>query len=70
MADYADVASTLSEQDLDHALANIQHFDRVSNYECEDCGEEIPEQRRKLGAVTLCIGCQTAFEAKQKHIRG
>lgn len=26
MADFADVASTLSEQDLDHALANIKHF--------------------------------------------
>ncbi|HCU1882751.1 TPA: TraR/DksA family transcriptional regulator, partial [Acinetobacter baumannii] len=38
MADFADVASTLSEQDLDHALANIKHFDQVSNYECEDCG--------------------------------
>lgn len=70
MADYADVASTLSEQDLDIALANIKHFDQASNYECEDCGEVIPEQRRRLGSVTLCIGCQTALEAKQKHLRG
>ena len=30
MADYADVASTLSEQDLDIALANIKHFDQPS----------------------------------------
>lgn len=70
MADYADIASTLSEQDLDHALSNIKHFNHVSNYECEDCGEEIPEQRRELGAVTRCIGCQTELEAKQKHLRG
>lgn len=70
MADYADVASTLSEQDLDIALANIKHFDQVSNYECEGCGAEIPEQRRKRGGVTLCIACQSALEAKQKHIRG
>ncbi len=70
MADYADVASTLSEQDLDIALANIKHFDQVSNYECEDCGAEIPEQRRKLGSVTLCISCQSVSEAKQKHLRG
>ena len=70
MADYADVASTLSEQDLDIALANIKHFDQVSNYECEDCGAEIPEQRRKLGGVTLCITCQSVLEAKQKHLRG
>jgi len=70
MADFADVASTLSEQDLDHALANIKHFDQVSNYECEDCGAEIPAQRRQLGGVTRCIGCQTKLEAKQKHFRG
>lgn len=70
MADFADVASTLSEQDLDHALANIKHFDQVSNYECDDCGEEIPAQHRKLGGVTRCVGCQAEYEAKQKHFRG
>ena len=70
MADYADVANDISEQDLGIALANIKHFDQVSNYECEDCGAEIPEQRRKLGGVTLCITCQSVLEAKQKHIRG
>lgn len=70
MADYADIASTLSEQDLDIALANIKHFDQVSNYECGDCGAEIPEQRRKIGEVTRCIGCQSTLEAKQKHLRG
>ncbi|MCY6411960.1 TraR/DksA family transcriptional regulator [Acinetobacter sp. VNH17] len=70
MADYADVASTLSEQDLDIALANIKHFDQPSFHECEDCGAEIPEQRRKLGGVTLCIACQSVLEAKQKHLRG
>ena len=70
MADYADAASTLSEQDLDIALANIKHFDQPSFHECEDCGAEIPEQRRKLGGVTLCIACQSVLEAKQKHLRG
>ncbi|AMC15941.1 TraR/DksA family transcriptional regulator [Acinetobacter baumannii] len=70
MADFADVASTLSEQDLDHALANIKHFDQVSNYECDDCGAEIPERRRALGNVKLCIDCQTAVESKSKHFRG
>ncbi|WP_407324672.1 TraR/DksA C4-type zinc finger protein, partial [Acinetobacter baumannii] len=54
----------------DHALANIKHFDQVSNYECEDCGAEIPERRRTLGNVKLCIDCQTAVESKSKHFRG
>lgn len=70
MADYADVANDISEQDLGIALANIKHFNAVSNYECEDCGAEIPEQRRKLGSVTLCISYQSVLEAKQKHLRG
>jgi RNA polymerase-binding transcription factor DksA len=35
--------------------------------ECEDCGEEIPEERRmvmtRLGmACTRCVDCQTKFE--------
>ena len=70
MADYADVANDISEQDLGIALANIKHFYQPSFHECEDCGAEIPEQRRKLGGVTLCIACQSVLEAKQKHLRG
>ena len=69
MADFADVASTLSEQDLDHALANIKHFDQVSNYECEDCGAEIPERRRALGNVKLCIDCRSEERRVGKECR-
>lgn len=67
MVDFADIASDLSEQYLDRSLANLKNFDRVSNYECEECGDEIPEQRRKLGSVTLCVSCQSVFETKQKQ---
>ena len=70
MADYADVASDITETDLEHSLQNIRLFEFPSNFECEECGAEIPEQRRRLGSVTLCIACQTVFETKQKHIRG
>ncbi|WP_151789992.1 TraR/DksA C4-type zinc finger protein [Acinetobacter junii] len=70
MADYADVASDITETDLEHSLQNIRRIDFPSNFECEECGAEIPEQRRRLGSVTLCIACQTVFEAKQKHFRG
>lgn len=35
--------------------------------ECEDCGEDIPEQRRLLmQGCTRCIYCQGLFERKQK----
>ena len=34
--------------------------------ECSECGEDIPEARRKaVPGVTLCIDCQSAAEAAQ-----
>ena len=69
MADYADVASDITETDLEHSLQNIRRIEFPSAFECEECDSVIPEQRRRLGSVTLCVGCQTALEAKQKHRR-
>nr|WP_298892200.1 TraR/DksA C4-type zinc finger protein [uncultured Acinetobacter sp.] len=68
MPDAVDIAQETIEQNLSHTLQNAQRFDTPSNFECE-CGNQIPEQRRKLGAVKLCIECQTALETKQKHLR-
>ncbi|ENW79748.1 hypothetical protein F909_02851 [Acinetobacter sp. ANC 3929] len=70
MPDFADVAADISQTDLDHALHNAKREEFTIYFQCEECGTEIPEQRRRLGSVTLCIGCQTALEAKQKHFRG
>ena len=54
MADFADRASALSEQYLAQALA------AESATECEDCGEPIPETRRRaVPGCTRCIECQT-----------
>jgi phage/conjugal plasmid C-4 type zinc finger TraR family protein len=37
--------------------------------ECEDCGEDIPEQRRlAMRGITRCIFCQGLFERKQKGL--
>lgn len=69
MADFADVASDLEQERLTQSLNNRRQFDVVSELDCDDCGEEIPAQRRVLGGVTRCILCQTRFEAKQKHFR-
>ncbi len=34
--------------------------------ECEDCGEEIPAERRQLlGGVTRCVHCQTVWERRR-----
>ena len=37
--------------------------------ECEDCGEEIPEERRTLvKGCTRCIYCQGLFERRQRGL--
>lgn len=70
MADAADIATDIIETDLNHTLQNLKRIEKPSLYECEECGDEIPEQRRRLGSVTLCFGCQTELEAHNKHLRG
>ena len=70
MADIADIATESIETALANTIQNIRRFEAPSLFECEECHETIPEQRRKLGGVTLCITCQSVLEAKQKHLRG
>ena len=37
--------------------------------ECEDCGEDIPKQRRlAMRGITRCIYCQGLYERKQKGL--
>lgn len=67
MADLADVADGVIASNLEASLQNRKNYELISALECEECGTEIPEQRRKLGGVTLCIDCQSVLEAKQKH---
>lgn len=66
MADIADIAADAIETNLQHTLDNLKRSNTPSLFECDECGEPIPEQRRRLGSVTLCFGCQTKLEAKQK----
>ncbi|MCG2572030.1 TraR/DksA C4-type zinc finger protein [Acinetobacter sp. ME22] len=47
-------------------IGHRQQFTGVSLHECEECGDIIPEQRRKLGGVKYCIKCQSYFETKAK----
>lgn len=42
----------------------------VSAFECADCGQPIPTERRMIiTGVTRCTTCQDIFELKQKHYR-
>ncbi|MGR8979613.1 MAG: TraR/DksA C4-type zinc finger protein [Gammaproteobacteria bacterium] len=33
---------------------------------CEECGEPIPESRRKAIPCKFCLACQTEFEKKSR----
>jgi len=42
-----------------------------SLYECEECGEVIPEARRKaIQGVRLCIACQQEKDSKNRALSG
>lgn len=65
MADEVDVTNAAMEAIGLKLPKNL--FVGVSLHECEDCGSEIPENRRKLGNVKLCIQCKTIEEKRAKH---
>lgn len=52
---------------LQHQQKTAVDPDAVSLEWCEDCGIEIPEQRRQsLPGVTLCVDCKREQERKDK----
>ena len=67
MADFADLASNASEGYLADALAKRARArmsaPAKSATECEDCGDEIPEARRKaVPGCTRCRECQDRYD--------
>lgn len=69
MVDLVDMAEDFRAQQLQASISSRPQFDKESELDCEDCGVEIPAQRRALGGVTRCVQCQINFEAKQKHFK-
>lgn len=73
MADMVDIAQDCIPN-IQKEIDKIQSmFIGESNTECEECGEEIPERRRKLGNVKLCVDCANDLEKrlnKTKKIGG
>jgi len=73
MADKADIASEVIEAHLEQVLATWPQRVEIRGFvllECEDCGHEIPQARRKAApwAVT-CVECQGIREMKTKQRR-
>ena len=65
MTDDADRADLYIQQMLDSALNRINTKQSQEFGECMDCGEEIPEKRRKaVSGVKYCINCQQFYEKK------
>ena len=63
--DIADKAQRREQNERDAALANRIHYEPNAATECEECGREIGEARKKaMPSATLCIRCQSKKELK------
>lgn len=63
--DRAQAANEAHQNDsmLDHYRRGIRNSMYAAELVCQDCGEEIPEARRKaMPGCTRCVGCQGQHE--------
>ena len=71
MPDYADLADPNIEATINLQVSKIRRNTPTApamNYDCPDCGHEIPEKRRALG-YSICVDCQSMLEMRGKHRR-
>lgn len=55
------------QNQLDQVQVKLQDFSLPSLTECKDCGNEIPLERQRYGAVTLCFECKNKQEQHAKR---
>lgn len=69
MRDAIDQANDLAQREIDNILAKRQKvFVGESAINCFECGELIPEKRRKLLAgCKFCVDCQEVREYQLKN---
>ena len=68
---------SLHAEQFDTNLALLQHRqihatdpDAISAYWCDECGNEIPEQRRQaIPGVELCVDCAREAEHRERMFR-
>ncbi|WP_394247339.1 DksA/TraR family C4-type zinc finger protein [Vibrio profundi] len=59
------IQDTIADE-VSRVRGNIKHGE--SAYYCDECGDDIPEQRRlAMKGVRLCIECQSMFEQASKN---
>ncbi|MHB1948052.1 MAG: TraR/DksA C4-type zinc finger protein [Gammaproteobacteria bacterium] len=68
MADEADIANEAMTLSISRALDKMRQESagKPGPRHCKECGENIPEPRRKLG-FKLCIECAEEFERRQSQ---
>jgi phage/conjugal plasmid C-4 type zinc finger TraR family protein len=65
MADFADIATERQAEHLADCLAGIRRPSGVSATHCDECGDVIPEGRRRAWpGVRLCVSCQAEAEGR------
>lgn len=70
MADEADLGNESVETALNISLSNRIVYSGESAVECEECGSNIPEARRRaVPGVQTCIACAERAEAVKRHRR-
>lgn len=70
MSDLLDKAQELELIQREIALKKHRTSTRASAFFCEDCSDEIPEQRRiSIIGVTRCVACQQIKERKAREYR-
>jgi phage/conjugal plasmid C-4 type zinc finger TraR family protein len=69
MADIIDSASALEDLHRETALsAHRINYSAVSAHECQSCGDELLEARRKAyPGCTMCVSCLSERELRDKQ---
>ena len=65
----SDPIDRAQENQLNQFNIKPRDYSAPSLSECEECGNDIPPERQKLGAVTLCIECKSLEERHASHFR-
>lgn len=71
-AEIIDAANELAQQRIDMAIAAHRiNRDAVSAVKCAECGDKLPEARRKAyPGCTMCVDCQGEMELRNKQRAG
>lgn len=65
----SDPIDRAQENQLNQVNIKPRDYSTPSLAECEKCGNDIPPERQKLGAVTLCIECKSLEERYANRYR-